>query len=846
MRVLLRRRDEGVARTRGQTPGERWQQASAGLIAIFCILILAAGPVLADADEDCNKGTNPEKVIEGCTLVLRKNPRNAVAYVNRASGYVYKGGAGKSSLERSDLDRAISDYTLAVEIDPKMAPAFNARGIVYQKLENLDRAFADFNRAIEIDPAFAFGYLNRGEVHRRKGALAAAIADYSTGIGLKPEPLITRLLLQSRAIALRASGEVARAIEDHDATLAIDKEDLDAYMARAQTREMIADWSGAIADYSVVIERDPKDADAFFSRGRAHMADGDSKAGMEDLNQAIVLDPNQSEYLVTRGKAHETQRDAIGALADFNEAIRIDPLVAALYVYRGNAYATRGNLEQALTDYGEALKLAPESAPIHLARAEIYRAQRSPDLSIIDYSEAIRLDPGFTAAYAGRGTMHAAKRDFDHALVDFGNAIRLEPANARHYLLRAVTHKIKGDHAQAITDLNEAVLLDPTDAYRYVLRAEAKLKAGQTDESLEDAGRALALDPDLAEAFAVRARINDAAGKTADAAADQTAENAALARRKVSDDDFPTKISDLAAEEQPKAEQPATKLASLKPGETFRDCPDCPEMVVIPAGEFTMGSPDSEEGRRSSEGPQRTVKIAKPFAVGKLEITRDQFAAFVTAAIYKTGDKCWTVEDNKEEERTGRSYLNPGYKQDGTHPVVCVSWHDAKAYIEWLSKKSGMNYRLLSESEWEYAARAVTKAKPQPRYSFGNNAKDLCGYANGADETAKASGPHEGRTYANCNDGFDNTAPSGTFKPNNFGLYDMHGNVMEWVEDCYEGNYKDAPTDGTARTAGDCSDRVLRSGSWLSYPQILSSAFRDGFSTGVRVDTVGFRIARTL
>ena len=278
------------------------------------------------------------------------------------------------------------------------------------------------------------------------------------------------------------------------------------------------------------------------------------------------------------------------------------------------------------------------------------------------------------------------------------------------------------------------------------------------------------------------------------------------------------------------------------PGRVFRDCEDvCPEMVVVPAGKFLMGSPKNEEGRYDDEGPQRTVTIAKPFAVGKFEVTRDEFKAFVKATGHKVGETCWTFEGNKSKKRSGRSYLNPGYMQKATHPVVCVNWDDANAYATWLSSKSGKSYRLLTEGEWEYAARAGTTT----RFSYGETDQQ-CSYANGADQTAKASGLPKDWTYAGCKDGYDRTAPVGSFKPNAFGFYDMHGNAWEWVEDCSKDSYTDAPSDGTASTSGDCSRRVVRGGSWNYSPDYLRSALRGRDSTDLRGNWLGFRVGRAL
>ena len=286
------------------------------------------------------------------------------------------------------------------------------------------------------------------------------------------------------------------------------------------------------------------------------------------------------------------------------------------------------------------------------------------------------------------------------------------------------------------------------------------------------------------------------------------------------------------------AEEAARERAAMRPGRVFRDCPECPELVVVPAGSFTMGSPSSEGGRDDDEGPQHRVTIPEPFAVGKYEVTREEFAQFVRA----TGNACWTYEHGEWEERSGRGWQNPGYRQDARHPVVCVSWNEAKAYVGWLSRKTGERYRLLSEAEWEHAARAGTR---RSRY-WGDEVSAQCYHANGYDRTAAAELNFDWDS-ASCRDGSVHTARAGRYGENGFGLSDMLGNVYEWVEDCWHDSYAGAPTDGSAWVrGGDCEWRVLRGGSWVSSPRDLRSAIRAMNSAGYRIYYVGFRVSRTL
>jgi formylglycine-generating enzyme required for sulfatase activity len=232
-------------------------------------------------------------------------------------------------------------------------------------------------------------------------------------------------------------------------------------------------------------------------------------------------------------------------------------------------------------------------------------------------------------------------------------------------------------------------------------------------------------------------------------------------------------------------------------------------MIVVPAGSFTMGSPPAEKGRGNDEGPQHAVTIANPFAVSEFELTFDEW------------DTCVTYGDCPQG-------ISDGNWGRGKRPVINVTWEDARRYATWLSKITGKPYRLLSEAEYEYAARAGSRTI----YPWGDDV---------------------GRNHANCNgcgSAWDNvqTAPVGSFAANDFGLFDMIGNVWEWTEDCYHESYKGVPTDGSAWVIA-CTDdrrRLDRGGSWYSSPERLRSAARLGNATDYRSDNFGFRLARTL
>ena len=273
-------------------------------------------------------------------------------------------------------------------------------------------------------------------------------------------------------------------------------------------------------------------------------------------------------------------------------------------------------------------------------------------------------------------------------------------------------------------------------------------------------------------------------------------------------------------------------------GGIFQDCPECPRMVELPSGKFDMGSPLSDEDGNESERPVHQVALGYAFAVSEHEVTRGEFRVFVRETNRAMGNSCWTW-NGEWEDRPGIGWKDPGFPQDDDHPVTCVSWNDAKAFTRWLSDRTGERYRLLSESEWEYAARAGTTA---PRY-WGDEMSSQCSHANGAklQGNTVVFSPSSG-----CDDGHRWTSPVGSLLANRFGLHDVLGNVFEWVEDCWNQSYDGAPSNGTAWEAGDCDRRVFRGGAWLYGPSVLRSAFRIAYNSGYRSVVLGFRVARAL
>jgi formylglycine-generating enzyme required for sulfatase activity len=340
-----------------------------------------------------------------------------------------------------------------------------------------------------------------------------------------------------------------------------------------------------------------------------------------------------------------------------------------------------------------------------------------------------------------------------------------------------------GKLAQAASKFEQGLKADAGNANAHFYLAEACYGLKRTAQAQAHYQKALDLDPSGPQAEQARKRLDELAGGPGSAA--------------------------------------SRSESSAEAGKVFKDCDVCPDMVVIPAGQFIMGSPPSEPGRRLSERPPHLVNIARPFAVGKFEVTFEQWDACVAAR------ECGSVDD----EGWGRQNL----------PVINVSWEQAQGYVEWLAEKTGKKYRLLSEAEWEYAARA---GSDKARF-WGSSPERACQFANVYDQTGKLDYEFPWPNF-DCDDRYAQTAPVGSFKPNAFGLHDMLGNVEEWVADCYNKTYVGAPADGSVWALGDCAGRVRRGGSWNTEAELLRSAYRTLGVPARRIMTLGFRVARTL
>jgi formylglycine-generating enzyme required for sulfatase activity len=283
-----------------------------------------------------------------------------------------------------------------------------------------------------------------------------------------------------------------------------------------------------------------------------------------------------------------------------------------------------------------------------------------------------------------------------------------------------------------------------------------------------------------------------------------------------------------------------------------RDCEHCPEMLVIPAGTAIVGAGADDKFRNADELPERTFTIREPFAVSRYEITREQYEAFVHATDRAVGGDCLTDRRKRGDWQydAATTFRDPGFEQGKDHPVACVNWDEAQAYIAWLNTQTRGGYRLLTEVEWEYVARGG--AAPNLVYPWGNDSAQGCPFANVFDRTALQT--YHGMDTSgykvydpmDCTDGQLNTSPVGSLDPNAFGVHDIIGNVAEWVEDCYSATRDRLSESGVAPAESTCEKRVAKGGSWGSLAHNVRIAERLPYPVTHRDDSIGIRVARTL
>jgi tetratricopeptide (TPR) repeat protein len=378
-------------------------------------------------------------------------------------GLVYAG--------QGDHERAIAEFTKAIELDPNYAEAYLRRGYVYFIVQwDLEQAMADFTKVIELDPDYAEAYFMRGKLHVEQRNFEQAIADYGKAIELDPNYVF-------------------------------------AYAARGESYLTQGNQEQALADFTKAIELDPSYAAGYHGRGRVYLAEGNLQQAIADLTRAIELEPDSANFYYDRGLAYVDQGDYNLAIADFSEAIELNcERLHDAYYRRGLAYYEQGNYDQAIADFSTTIALDPLCAEAYYYRGITYLWQGDYDKAIADFTEAIELVPDYADAYHDRGRAYYELSEYEQAITDFTKAIELnyEPSIYPYYY-RGLAYTDKGDYDLAIADFTKAIELDPDYAKSYYYRGLAYANLGSAEKAIADLEMALqltepALDEDIRNA----------------------------------------------------------------------------------------------------------------------------------------------------------------------------------------------------------------------------------------------------------------------------------------------------------------------------------------------------------
>jgi tetratricopeptide (TPR) repeat protein len=434
-----------------------------------------------------------DRAIEVCNQLIALSPVAEVYNVRGAAYYT-----------ENDYDHAIADYSQAIKLDPKDAPAYRNRGLAYYQKKEYDHAIADYDKAIAIAPKFAAAYDSRGNAHRAKGELDPAIADYTQAIKYVANNSGYHI---DRGNAYYAENDYAHAAADYKEAIKLDPKDAAGYrnLGLAQSKEN--DYDDAIINYTKAIELDPKFAVAYDNRGDAYHAKGNAGHAVADYGQAIALEPKHASYYVDRGIAYTDEKKYGLAIADFTKAIALNAKYAWAYTDRGIVYYRKQDYGNAIADYDKAIAIDPKFAAAYDNRGDAYRAKGDLDHAIADYTEAITLDPKNASFYIDRGNAYVEKTDYDLAIADYNTAIKLDAKLAMAYNDRGYTYYLQKDYGKAMPDLDKAIALDPKFALAYDNRGDLYFAEGDFDHAIADLDEAIALDPDNAGYYDGRGNV---------------------------------------------------------------------------------------------------------------------------------------------------------------------------------------------------------------------------------------------------------------------------------------------------------------------------------------------------
>lgn len=567
----------------------------------------------------------------------------------------------------------------------------------------------------------------------------------------------------------------------------------------ARTPVPIADWAPTLVEFdqhdrngvTVVLQR----ADAALAQGRVFEPAGESAVDL--FVSVLQVAPGNARARAGLERALErlaTDMDGAVARGDYLAGSRMLPVLRQLRDERASDLARWRTWLEAGTRQRELL----EQAAAALERGRLDRGSRS---AAALYREVLEIEPGNLTAQAGL----AAIRDrlLAQALAR-GEEGAFEEAEALIGRALAVTP----DAQAAIAEARGAVAEQRNHAAAVLLsQAHQRLDAGQADAAEDLLGQALAIAPDHVGSGLVRERIRN-----------------------------------------------VRLYGGYGEGERFHDTladgSQGPVMVVVPVGSFLMGSPENEPGRRNNEGPRFRVRFDRGFALAETETSVAEFRRFVETTGYRTRaerEGRSSVYDERSGSMRERAGIHWRHDETGRtapdgFPVVHVDWDDARAYVTWLAESTGQPYRLPSEAEFEYALRAGS----QGVYPWGDDVP-LQPFGNVSSAGDRSRGRREwSNAFPGIGDGHFGIAPVRSYEANPFGLYDLVGNVSEWVEDCWHSSYSRAPSDGQAWVNPGCARRVVRGSSWASGPDQVRSAYRMNIEAGTTSPRVGFRVARDL
>lgn len=474
---------------------------------------------LADTAEDYYRRGEWQSAIDACNAAIARNPNDAAAYLLRGRAYGQLGdmaaaavdfnaaaqlnpdirrnlaqansfyNRGVAAYERGEFDRAIANYTRAIEFNPHFAEAYSNRGSAYGYKGDQDLAIADYTAAIDINPQDATGYYNRGNAYYHKGDLDQAIIDYDVAIGIDPQ-LTTAY--GNRGNAYAGKGEYDWAISDYDAVLRINPQDAMAHHNRGNTYYHKGEYDLAIADYDVAIGINPQLAGAYNSRGVAYAHKREYDLAIADYDAAIGINPQYGNAYYNRGVTYAEQGDYVRAIADYNTAISINPEDADPYYSRGVAYAEQGEYDRAITDFDTAIELATDDRVLQWSRDAGAQAIRLRD-ELNEYDQAIADNPDDPDAWHLRGLYYRDDReDYDRAIADFTQALSLTTAGAEILCDRARTHQLLGSTDLAMADYGEAIARRPDYAEAYYELGIIRTRRRQYQAAIADFDQAIA------------------------------------------------------------------------------------------------------------------------------------------------------------------------------------------------------------------------------------------------------------------------------------------------------------------------------------------------------------------